>query len=229
MSTISDFNRIEDCDKINAKCVDGYSNLELDGTNICLDTSWGQNCVDIAPVIKTEETCTTMYLSPAESPNCLVYEPECGDNVCIHGDDLSRIISMQKLKDVSQTEPAEGVVYMYNEQTNLFEPYDLKTAINNINTALTNINAAITALQNRMTAVETTVSEHETRIQALETMLTPPEGAPSNVKVTFANINAYSDHNAQIDGSGNIVSLDKSHGFYTHSLNTNVNEDEIFG
>lgn len=229
MSTISDFNRIEDCDKIDAKCIDGYSDLKLDGTSICLDTSWGQNCVDIAPVVKTEETLTTLYLSPVESPNCLVYEPERGDNICIHGDDLSRIISMQYLKDVAQVEPTEGVVYMYNEQTSLFEPYDLKTAITNINTAITNINAAITSLQNRVTTLETTVANHETRLQTIEALLTPPAGAPSDARVAFSNINIYSDHTAQIDSNGNVVSLDKTHGVYGHDLSTSASQDEIMG
>ena len=138
MSTVADFNRIEDCDKIDAKCVDAYAEFDFDPTSdtgICLHTPWGGNCLDLTDIVKAAETCTTLYLSPEGNPNCLVYEPECGDNICIHGDDISRIISMQYLKDVSQvTPPSDGIVYMYNESTGLFEPYDLKTTIGNINT-----------------------------------------------------------------------------------------------
>lgn len=220
MSTIADFNRIEDCNKIDPLCVDAYVDFGYDPDNetgICLHTSWGGECLDLTDIVKAAETCTTLYLSPEENPNCLVYEPECGDNICIHGDDLSRIISMQYLKDVTQeTAPSDGIVYMYNNETSLFEPYDLKTAITNINTAIQNINAAI--------------ENHENRIRQIELKLTPPEDAPSDVKVVFGNINEYSDPNVVIsEGSGTVTTLDKNHGLYTHTLASNAYGDEIFG
>lgn len=216
MSTVADFNRIENCDKIDPNCIDAYAELTLNGSVICLKTSWGEYCEDLAPVVKENETCTTLYLSPEEDPNCLVYEPECGDNICITGDELSRIISMRYLKDVTQeTVPSDGIVYMYNETTNLFEPYDLKTTITNINTAIQNINQAITNLQQR--------------VLNIEEKLTPPADAPDGVKVVFGNINSYSDSNAAVDGSGNVTSLDKTHGLYTHLLANTAYGDEIFG
>ena len=190
MSTIYDFNRIEDCDKIDPLCIDAFTEFELDpenNTGICLHTSWGGACLDLSDLVKNAESCTTLYLSPDENPNCLVYEPEekCGDNICIHGDDLSRIISMQYLKDVSQTTPpSDGIVYMYNSETGMFEPYDLKTTITNINTAIGAINA--------------TLANHGNRINAIELKLTPPADAPENVKVVFGNINEYSDPNVVI-------------------------------
>ena len=222
MSTIADFNRIEDCDKIDPLCIDAYMDFDFNpdsDTGICLHTPWGGNCLDLTEIVKNAESCTTLYLSPDENPNCLVYEPEdkCGDNICIHGDDLSRIISMQYLKDVSQeTPPSDGVVYMYNEITHLFEPFDLASALGNINTAIQNINAAITNLQNRVTAIEQ--------------KLTPPADAPQDVKVVFGNINEYSDPNVVIsEGSGTVTTLDKTHGLYTHTLASNAYGDEIFG
>ena len=222
MSTIADFNRIDDCDKIDPLCIDAYADFDFDpdnNTGICLHTPWGGNCLDLTKIVKNAESCTTLYLSPEEDPNCLIYEPEekCGDNICIHGDDLSRIISMQYLKDVTQeTPPSDGIVYMYNSETNLFEPYDLKTAITNINTAIQNINA--------------TLSNHENRIHAIELKLTPPSDAPDNVKVVFGNINEYSDPNVVIsEGSGTVTTLDKTHGLYTHTLASNAYGDEIFG
>ena len=220
MSTIADFNRIDDCDKIDPLCIDAYVDFDFDpdsDTGICLHTPWGGNCLDLTDIVKTAETCTTLYLSPEDDPNCLVYEPECGDNICIHGDDLSRIISMQYLKDVTQeTAPSDGIVYMYNSETNLFEPYDLKTTITNINTAIQNINNAITNLQNR--------------VAVIEAKLTPPADAPDNVKVVFGNINEYSDPNVVIsEGSGTVTTLDKTHGLYTHTLASNAYGDEIFG
>lgn len=222
MSTITDFNRIEDCDKIDAKCIDAYVDFDFDPTSdtgICLHTPWGGNCLDLTEIVKNAESCTTLYLSPEENPNCLVYEPEdkCGDNICIHGDDLSRIISMQYLKDVTQeTPPSDGIVYMYNGITNLFEPYDLKTIITNLNAAIQSINA--------------TLSNHENRLHQIEFKLTPPEDAPENVKVVFGNINEYSDPNVVIsEGSGTVTTLDKTHGLYTHTLASNAYGDEIFG
>lgn len=222
MSTIADFNRIEDCDKIDPLCIDAYVDFDFDpdsDTGICLHTPWGGNCLDLTEIVKNAESCTTLYLSPDDDPNCLIYEPEekCGDNICIHGDDLSRIISMRYLKDVDQnTSPSDGIVYMYNGQTNLFEPFDLKTALGNIATQIQNINSAI--------------NNHENRISNIELKLTPPADAPENVKVVFGNINEYSDPNVVIsEGSGTVTTLDKTHGLYTHTLASNAYGDEIFG
>ena len=221
MSTVADFNRIDDCDKIDSQCIDAFSSLTLDEEGIlCVETSWGKQCIDLAQAVKDYESCTSLYLSPEENPNCLVYEKEerCGDNDCIDGDDLSRIISMQYLKDVAQTgeEPEDGIVYMYNEETHLFEPYDLKTTITNINTAIQNI--------------QQTLANHESRLQVIEQKLTPPADAPANVKVVFGNINDYSDPNVVInEGSGTVTTLDKTHGLYTHLLADNAYGDEIFG
>ena len=221
MSTVADFNRIDDCDKIDSQCIDAFSSLTLDEEGIlCVETSWDKQCIDLAQAVKDYESCTSLYLSPEENPNCLVYEKEerCGDNDCIDGDDLSRIISMQYLKDVAQTgeEPEDGIVYMYNEETHLFEPYDLKTTITNINTAIQNI--------------QQTLANHESRLQVIEQKLTPPADAPANVKVVFGNINDYSDPNVVInEGSGTVTTLDKTHGLYTHLLADNAYGDEIFG
>lgn len=222
MSTIADFNRIEDCNKIDPLCINAYTDFELDPDNdagLCLHTPWGGDCLDLTSIVKAAETCTTLYLSPDENPNCLVYEPEekCGDNICIHGDDLSRIISMTKLKDVDQnTAPTDGSVYMYNGQTGMFEPYDLKTQITNINNTLQNIAA--------------TLANHEGRLLNIEAKLTPPADAPEDVKVVFGNINEYSDPNVVIsEGSGTVTTLDKTHGLYTHTLASNAYGDEIFG
>lgn len=229
MSTIEDFNRIDDCNKIDPLCIDAYTDFELDPDNpagLCLHTPWGGDCLDLTSIVKAAESCTTLYLSPEDNPNCLVYEPEekCGDNICIHGDDLSRIISMTKLKDVDQdTQIGDGNVYMYNSETGEFEPYDLATTITNINTAIQNINAAITNLQGR-------VSGLEDRMTVVEEKLTPPADAPANVKVVFGNINDYSDPNVVInEGSGTVTTLDKTHGLYTHTLASNAYGDEIFG
>ena len=220
MSTVADFNRIDDCNKIDAQCVDAYVDFELDpdsDTGICLHTSWGGNCLDLTDIVKAAETFTTLYLSPEENPNCLVYEPECGDNICIHGNDISKIISMTLLKDVDQTTPiSDGEVYIFDGMTGKFKPYDITTAISNLNTLVQNLGAAIENWQNRMVAVET--------------KLTPPEDAPSDVKVVFGNINEYSDPDVVIsEGSGTVTTLDKTHGLYTHTLASNAYGDEIFG
>lgn len=214
MSSISDFNRVDDCDKIDANCINAYFDYELDDENptgLCIHTPWGGDCLDLEPIVKAGETVTTLYLSPEENPNCLVFEREDGESDCIHGDDLSRIISLQYLKDVAQTgaEPEDGIVYMYNTQTNLFEPFNLKDFVNETNLAIQNINAQI----NRILA-----------------MLTPPADAPANVSLTWGNINMYSDPNVVMpEGSGSVTTLDKNHGLYTHLLSQNKYADEIFG
>lgn len=219
MSTVADFNRIDDCDKIDAQCIDAFSNLTLDedGT-LCVETSWDKQCVDIAQAVKDHESCTSLYLSPEENPNCLVYEKEerCGDNDCIHGDDLSRIISLQLLKSTDQTkEIADGDTYIYNAETGLFEPYPLVETIGAIQTTLQNI--------------QQTLENHENRLRVIEEAIRPPEGAPQNARIVHGVINIYGDANAVIDGSGNATSLDKNYGLYSHSLNANVNNDQVMG
>lgn len=220
MSTIADFNRIEDCDKIDPLCIDAYLEVKYDEdeapTTLCIQSSWGGDCVNLEPLVKAGETCTTLYLSPEENPNCLVYEPECGDNICIHGDDLSKIISMKYLKDVSSDSLYTGAVYMYNETTHMFEPFDLSTALSNLGSTIENMNATINNLRNR--------------IIALETKTTPPADAPEGVGVMFGNINLYSDPNVVIDSStGLATTIDKNHGMYSHLLADSAFGDEIFG
>ena len=223
MSKLEDFYRI-DCDKIDANKVNAYLEMKLNDENtaLCYESSWGSDCVDLTPAIKTNETLTTLYLSPEQNPNCLVYEPERGDNICIHGDDLSRIISLQYLKDVQQTAPTDGIVYMFDETTNLFVPYDLKTTINNINTAIQNINAAITNLTNRMTSVEN-------RVTVIEEKLTPPDGTPNDARVAFTNINILSDYGAVVNDQGVATTLNKNHGVYGHSLAEDWPYDNLMG
>ena len=215
MSSITDFNRIDDCNLIDPQCINAETRLEVNPdltAGICLYSSWGDFCIDLEPLIKAAESCTTLYLSPETDPNCLVYEPEekCGDNICINGDDLSRIISMQYLKDVDQTNaPTNGDIYMYDGESGLFKPFNLQEYMDNLNATINNMNAAINNLIQK---------------------LTPPADAPDNVGVVFGNINLYSDPNVVIEeGSGTVTTLNKNHGLYTHLLANNVFGDEIFG
>ena len=224
LTNVDYFNR-RDCDKIDAKCVNAYVDFHLDPENptgICLDTSWGGDCLDLTDIVKEAETCTSLYLSPVDNPNCLVYEGEC-ENFCITGDELSRIISMHLLKDVNQeTAPQGGDVYMFNRDTNLFEPFNLQQYIDNTGVDLTAIWAAINNLRGRVTTIENQIAPIINRWQI-------PEGVPDNAKILLGNINIYSDTNAAISGAGAVTSLDKSHGVYGHSLNTDMLDDEIFG
>lgn len=218
MSTVADFN-YKECEKGDSHCIDAFSEVTLDedGT-LCVETSWGKNCVDIAQAVKDHESCTSLYLSPEENPNCLVYETEekCGDNDCINGDDLSRIISLQLLKSTDQTQSiSDGDTYIYNSETELFEPYPLTETIANIQTAIQNINAAISNLQNRMAVVEA--------------KLTPPADAPSDVKVAFTNINILSDYGAVVNDQGAATTLNKNHGVYGHLLAEDWPYDELLG
>lgn len=224
LTNIDYFNR-RDCEKIDANCVNAYVDFKLDPENptgICLDTSWGGDCLDLTNIVKEAETCTSLYLSPAENPNCLVYEGEC-ETFCIEGEDLARIIPMQKLKDVDQTKPVDGGdVYIFNRETQKFEPFDLQQYIDNTAVDLTQLWAAINNLRGRVTTIENQIAPIINRWQL-------PEGVPDDAKILLGNINIYSDTNAQISSAGAVTSLDKSHGVYGHSLNTDMLDDEIFG
>lgn len=212
MTNVDEFNRRE-CDRIDSNCVNAYTDFHLDpdnATGLCLDTSWGGDCLDLTPIVKAAETVTTLYLSPEETPNCLVFEREDGQSDCIHGDDLSRIISMTKLKDVDQgTAPVNGDVYMYNNGK--FYTFNLQQYMDDTAQTIANMQAAIRQLQ------------------VLLNYWQVPEDLPNDAKIMLGNINLYSDTGAVINASGVATTLDKSHGIYGHDLDVDKAQDEIFG
>ena len=216
MTNIDEFYRKE-CQKIDADCIDAYVDYHLDEENpagLCVETSWGGDCLDLTPIVKAAETVTTLHLSPEEDPNCLVYEREDGQSDCIHGDDLSRIISMTKLKDVDQgTAPVNGDVYIY--RNGKFYTFNLQQYMDDTAQTISNINAAITQIRNQIAPIIN-------RWQL-------PNQVPDDAKIMLGNINLYSDTGAVINSSGTATSLDKSHGIYGHDLNTDKAQDEIFG
>lgn len=217
------------CDKLDAQWIDAYAEIKLDPENptgIILDTSWGEIHLDLASVVKAGETITHLDLAPADDPSVLRYKNEAGDYECITGDELSRIISMQYLKDVDQSAaPSDGIVYMYDEQTGKFKPYDLKTFVGNTNAHLGRLDASITNLQNqinalgdRVSALEGTVADQGNRLSAIENAIFDWSG-DKTTKIARGNINVYGDN-------GNTNSHD--HGIFTHDKNTNVNDDLYF-
>lgn len=158
----------KECNKIDANCINAYLELKLDDqdpSKLILDHSWGETSVDLGPAVQGSETVTHMYLSPAEAPVALQYDPERGEPDCIHGDDLSRIISLGLLKDVDQvTKPVNGDVLIYRDGK--WYTFNLTAALNTIN--------------NRLTAIEQ--------------ILAKPSGIPNNTRLVWGNINLYSDY-----------------------------------
>lgn len=229
MSTVNDFNRIEDCNKIDAQCVDAYNELSIDGTTITSKTSWGEESVDIKDAISDNQTLTKLSLSPEDLPNCLVYEPEYGENNCITGDELSRIVSLTKLKDVSDTiSIANGDTYVYNGVVQKFEPFALLTVLNNALTAIENLDAGVASLQNGIAILQNRLFNLENTVAGHTTLLTKPTGTPNGAGVVWGNINVYADTNAVVDLNGVPTSLDKTHGLYTHDTSINAYGDELF-
>jgi hypothetical protein len=212
MSNIDDFYRKE-CEKIDSNCIDAYTDFHLDEDNpagLCLDTSWGGDCLDLTSIVKAAETVTTLHLTPEENPTCLQFEREDGQSDCIHGDDLSRIISMTKLKDVDQTTaPVNGDVYMYNNGK--FYTFNLQQYMDNTAQTIANMQAAIRQLQ------------------VLLNYWQVPEDLPENAKIMLGNINLYSDTGAVINSDGTVQSLNKNNGIYGHDLDIDRAQDEIFG
>lgn len=205
---LASFPGYEECDKLDPQWVDAYTELKLDPENptgIILDTSWGESKVDLESVVKAGETVTHLDLAPDDNPTVLRYKNEAGDYECITGDELSRIISMTKLKDVTQsTPPLDGDVYMYNGQTNQFEPFDLKTVVGDLNTYLGRLEQAITNLTNRVSDIEALIYNYP---------------ADKTTKIPRGDINLYSDYTN---------SNSKAHGFFTHDPSTDVANDEYF-
>ena len=201
MTSLKDFYH-KDCEKIDPAMVNAYLEIKLDplnATGIILDSSWGESLLDLESVVKAGETKTYLHLDPSDSPEYLEYDGEDGVPQCIHGDDLSRIISLQYLKDVDQTTSlSDGDVYIYNSTSKKFEPFNLSNFVQNVNNTINNL---------------------RNRIVALESTLQIPDGAPLGVRVVWGNINLYSD------STNNNV---KTSGFYTHDPATEITNDEYF-
>lgn len=212
MTNIDEFYH-KDCEKIDANCINAYVDYHLDEENpagLCVNTSWGGDCLDLTSIVKAAETVTSLELTPAENPTCLTFNREDGQADCIHGDDLSRIISMTKLKDVDQTtSPVNGDVYIY--KNGKFYTFNLQQYMDDTANTINNMQAAIRQLQ------------------VLLNYWQVPEGLPANAKIMLGNINLYSDTNAAINSNGTVQSLNKNNGIYGHDLDIDRAQDEIFG
>lgn len=212
MSNIDEFYH-KDCEKIDANCINAYVDYHLDEENpagLCVNTSWGGGCLDLTSIVKAAETVTSLELTPTENPTCLTFNREDGQADCIHGDDLSRIISMTKLKDVDQTTPpVNGDVYIY--KNGKFYTFNLQQYMDDTANTINNMQAAIRQLQ------------------VLLNYWQVPEGLPANAKIMLGNINLYSDTNAVINSDGTVQSLNKNNGIYGHDLDIDRAQDEIFG
>lgn len=212
MTNIDEFYH-KDCEKIDANCVNAYVDYHLDEEDpagLCVNTSWGGNCLDLTSIVKAAETVTSLELTPTENPTCLTFNREDGQADCIHGDDLSRIISMTKLKDVDQTTPpVNGDVYIY--KNGKFYTFNLQQYMDDTANTINNMQAAIRQLQ------------------VLLNYWQVPEGLPANAKIMLGNINLYSDTNAVINSDGTVQSLNKNNGIYGHDLDIDRTQDEIFG
>lgn len=212
MSNIDEFYH-KDCEKIDANCINAYVDYHLDEENpagLCVNTSWGGDCLDLTSIVKAAETVTSLELTPTENPTCLTFNREDGQADCIHGDDLSRIISMTKLKDVDQTTaPVNGDVYIY--KNGKFYTFNLQQYMDDTANTINNMQAAIRQLQ------------------VLLNYWQVPEGLPANAKIVLGNINLYSDTNAVINSNGTVQSLNKNNGIYGHDLDVDRAQDEIFG
>lgn len=227
MTMLKEFN-YKDCELIDAQLVNAYFDLSLDPadpTKLIFDNSWGTQILDLTPAIKAGETVTHLMLDPASDPVYLRYDNEAGDSECIHGDDLSRIISMTLLKDVDQTtKPVAGDVYVYNSD-GTFHTYPLSSTITNLTNRVSSLENRATALENRMTAVEQSITALNSTVNSLETRLHNIEQAIFNwandktTKIARGNINVYGDINNN-DSHAN--------GIFTHATNSNITNDLYF-
>lgn len=202
MASLDDFYR-KDCGKIDASFISAYIDLMYDpenATGIILDHSWGTDKLDLLPLIKAGETVTSLELLEDR----LRFNREDGEADCIYGDDLSRIISLNLLKDVDQdTPPQNGDILIYRDGK--WYAFDFATWQNNIDNSVSNMKARINTLENK--------------VANIEAKLTPPANIPSNARITWGVINNYGDPN----NTG-----DKTKGLYSHDPNTDVIGDQKF-
>lgn len=211
-----------DCDKIDPLCVDAYFDLSLNPENpseLIFDNSWGTWKADLEPAVKDAETMTYLDLYPNDLPEYLRYIGEDGTYQCIHGDDLSRIISMIYLKDVDQSiRPVDGDVYMYDDDDSKFYTYNLKNFINTTNNRLA-------SLENRMTAAENAINQLSVLVAALSNRVGDIEGIipfypeDKSTKIARGQINIISDP-TNTDN--------RTYGLFTHDKNDTLYADEYF-
>ena len=194
----------KECNKIDAKCVNAFTEISLnpdEPTLLTESSSWNDTTIDLTPVVKAAETLTTIKLAPENNPQYLEYIGEDGEPQCIHGDDLSRIISMTKLKDVDQdTAPVTGDVYIYNGSK--FVTFNLTQAINN----LTNL---INGLGNRISGLEAITDNHTNQINDLRSRMQTAEGDITSLKTRMGNAetNITNLGNRVTTAEGNITNL----------------------
>lgn len=253
------------CPKIDPLDINAYFNLGLDPIDtglLKLETSWGCTSVDLTGVLNGNETITHLFLSPADNPTALQYNREDygkegapnGGVDCIEGDALSRIISMRYLKDVSQTEPIEdGYVYMWNNNIQLFVPFNLQDFVTQTNNTLnlhtsqittlqstvqaiqqeiTSLRNRLTNVENRVTQVEADITALQNRMTALEQMVTALGNRISAIENAIYNWSAdkstpITRGNINVYGD-NTNTNSHSSGIFSHSPNSNVTNDLYF-
>ena len=205
MTTRANAFNYKDCEKIDGRKVNAYVEAHLNQENpvdLVIESTWGDSTVDLTDAVKAAETVTRMELGS----NAIEYFAEDGHVDCIYGDDLSRIISMQLLKDVDITvPPANGDVYIYDGNKQKFVTFNLSTALSGLGDDITNLNSLINNLRSRVINIEE--------------KLTPPENAPADVKVAFGNINNYGDYT-----NTNL----RTSGIYTHDPTQTIPNDQYF-
>jgi hypothetical protein len=188
----------KDCEKIDGRKVNAYVDAHLNEENpveLDIESTWGDSAVDLTKAVKAAETVTHMELGS----NAIEYFAEDGHVDCIYGDDLSRIISMQLLKDVDiTTPPRDGDVYMYDENKGKFVTFNLKEYMDNIEQIINNLTGQINNVKNTITR---------------------PAGIPENTTLTWGNINLISDHTN---------TNQRTRGLFTHNTSIDEVDDEFF-
>lgn len=229
MSSIEDFNRLE-CELIPAAMVNAYVSPLLNPLNtseLIIDSSWGEEKVDLTPAIKFAETVTHLSLSPADTPLYLEYLNEANERDCIYGEDLAQIVPLMKLKDVDDTNaPVAGDTIVYDGDTGKFVTYPLLPTLEDLDERVTANRTDIDALQTVIGGLQATVTQLATqmsqvlqRLNTIEATLAKPTGIPSNARLVWGNINEYGDSTS----SGS-----KNSGFYTHNPSTDTTNDLRF-
>ena len=210
----------KDCEKIDAKCVNAFTEISLnpdEPTLLTESSSWNDTTIDLTPAVKAAETMTYLKLAPDNNPHSLEYIGEDGDPQCIHGDDLSRIISMTKLKDVDQTTaPVTGDVYLYD---------GTKFVTFNLNQAIANLGNLITQLGNRITGLEAITDNHTNQINDLRSRMTTAEGNITNLgnRMSTAEGNITNLTNRMGTAEGNITNLQTTVGALQTTLTPPAN------
>lgn len=194
-------------------------------TSIGVYSSWGDSDIDLKRIVQLSETNTHIELNKTD--RTLDYYQElwlssnghqgCINEICLV--DVFALMHLNEIGDVKVPNPHTGETVVYNEETKVWEPYDLVGEIGHLQDQIDVINQDLADFHedfnNFQTQVQNQFTKVNTQINSLGDRLSAIEGAiynwakDKNTKIARGNINITSGD------------TDSNKGIFTHDGQAN--------